>query len=147
MLTLVQKDVRGLDVAVDEPALVCEVERLRDLGAENERALGIERTGPQERLHVAALDVAHRDEQMPALLADVVDRDDVRVLERGGVLRLAQEALAEGVVLGQLGREQLQRNVPLQARVVRTVDDAHAAAADELLDAKAQELAADPRVC
>ena len=42
----------------------------------------------------AAGDQLHHQEEAAGLLADVVDRDDVRVVERGGGARLAQEALA-----------------------------------------------------
>ena len=49
----------------------------------------------QALLEVAALHVAHRDVEQVVDLAGLVDRDDVRVVDRGGQLRLAQEALAE----------------------------------------------------
>ena len=68
------------------------------------------------------------------------------MVERGGELGLAQEPLAESLVLGQLGREQLERDLALQARVVRPVDDAHAAPAEQRLDPIAEQLRADPRV-
>ena len=61
------------------------------------------------------------------------------MVERRGEPRLAQEALAEALVLGELGRDQLERDRPLEREVGRAVDDAHAAAADHLLDAVARE--------
>ena len=65
------------------------------------------------------------------------------MLERHGQLRLAGEALAEALVERKLGRDELQRDRPLQAQVVRAVDDAHPAAADQLVDPVADEVGAD----
>ena len=57
------------------------------------------------------------DEVQPAVvLARLVDRDDVRVLDRRGQLRLALEALAEVRVGGELGGDQLQRDGAVRAR-------------------------------
>ena len=83
---------------------------------------------------VGALDEAHRHVQRPVLLARVVDRDHVGVVERRGDLRLALEALAELGVLGQLGGDQLERDRAVQREVDGAVDDAHAAAAGHRLD-------------
>ena len=47
----------------------------------------------------------------------------------------------------ELGRHQLQRDCPLQPQVVGAVDDAHPAAADQLVDPIADELGADPDLC
>ena len=49
----------------------------------------------QERLEVGALDVAHGDEQAAVGLAGLVDRDDVRMVDRRRELGLAQEPLAK----------------------------------------------------
>ena len=49
-------------------------------------------------------------------LAGVVDRDDVRMLERGGQARLAEEALAERRSSAEVGCEQLQRDSRSSAR-------------------------------
>ena len=57
-------------------------------------------------------------------------------------LRLADEPLAEAFVLGELGREDLQGDLPLEPVVLREVDDAHAAAAERPLDPIAGDLGA-----
>ena len=146
VLALVEQHVRGLDVAVHEPARVGGVERSGDLLERCGRPRRLERALAQHRLQVGALDEAHRDVQLPVDLARVVDRDDVRMLDRGRQPRLAQEALAERHVVGELRGEQLQRDVAVEREVVGAVDDAHAAAADQRLDPIAGELGADARV-
>ena len=47
-----------------------------------------------------------------------------------GRLRFAQEARLDLAAERQLGRQQLDRDLPLQPLVLGTIDDAHAAPAD-----------------
>ena len=65
------------------------------------------------------------------------------MLERHGELRLAGEALVEALVERELGRDELQRDRPLQPQVVGAIDDAHPAPADQLLDPVAEEVGSD----
>ena len=76
---------------------------------------------------VGALDVAHRDEEAPVCLAGFVDRDDVRVVERGGELGLGQEPSPEVAVLSQFGGKELQGHLAAEPRVLCQLDDAHPA--------------------
>ncbi len=69
-----------------------------------------------------ALDEAHGQVELAVVLAGLVDRDHVRVVERGGETRLAQEARPEALVLGELRGDQLQRHRPLQRQVGGPVD-------------------------
>ena len=89
---------------------------------------------------VAALDQPHRDDQLAVDLARVVDRHHRRVLEPGGEAGLAQEALAEAGPVDQLAGDHLQRHRPVEAEVGGAVDDAHAAARDQLFDPVAGDL-------
>jgi hypothetical protein len=65
------------------------------------------------------------------------------MVERGGELRLGEEAIAEALVLRELGRDQLERHLAVQSQILGEVDDAHAAPAEEGLDQVAGELGAD----
>ena len=85
------------------------------------------RDQPLERL---AVDELHDDEINAVRLVDVVDRDDVRVIERGGRPRFPDEApLAIGIG-DRAGSDDLERDGAVQTRVDRTVDDAHPAFAE-----------------
>ena len=97
-------------------------------------------------LQVGALDVAHRDEQDAVGLVRVVDRHDVRVVDRSGELRFAEEPVAEPLAVRELGREQLERHLASEPDVLGEVDHAHAAPPDHALDPVATELGPDPRV-
>ena len=140
------EDVRRLDVAVNEPARMGGVQRGRDLAGDRERAPhGQPALLGDQRLQVGPLDAGHRDPEEVVVLARVVDRDDVGVVERGREPRLAQEAVAE-VGFAEPRREELQRGPAPQAYVLGPVDDAGAAATELLDDPVAAELGADALV-
>jgi hypothetical protein len=122
----IEDDVRGLDVAVDEPEAVGVVEGEGDLQRELE-GLGLGqgsfRLDPARE--VLAADELHRDVEEPFRLADIVDRDDVRVpAEAGGGLGLAAEALGAGPDR-DARVEDLERALPAEARVAGAVDGGH----------------------
>ena len=107
-------------------------------------------SGPSRSIsppQVAALDQPHRDDQLAVDLARVVDRHHRRVVEPRGEPRLAQEALAEPLALGELAGDHLQRHRPFEAEVGGAVDDAHPAAGDQRVDPVAGDGRADGEVC
>ncbi len=59
-----------------------------------------------------------------------MDRAYVGMLQCGGCLGFVEKAFPCGLILRELGREELQRNGSLQPGVLGLVDDAHAAAAE-----------------
>ena len=96
----------GLDVAVDDPSRVrasrapATCSRIASAWSRSEPALTRAagwRSGPA--------DVAHRDVDEAVGVAGVVDRDDVRVVDRGDRLRLADEALTELVAADEVRAE------------------------------------------
>ena len=129
------QDVRRLDVAVHQALGVGGVERRGALREQIDRPARIERSRFTDDLaQVGADDVVHHEEHEPFLFSGVVDRDHVGVVDRRGDPHLAPEALPERRVIGQLGRQHLQRVDALQRDVRHPVDDPHAAAADQLVD-------------
>ena len=116
VLVLVEQDVGGFDVAVDEAVCVCGVEGVCGLVAEGQGAARVERPfGVQECSQVGSLDVAHREIEASVDVTCVVDRDDVRVLERHRKFCFVSEAIAEAFVEGELGRHQLERDGSFQS--------------------------------
>jgi hypothetical protein len=77
------------------------------------------------------VDVLHREEVLARLAARVVDRDDVRVLQRRRELRLADEHLHELRILGLLAADPFEHDVRA-ARIDRERHLRHAAASQVL---------------
>ena len=135
-----EQDVGGLDVAVQHPASVGRVERGADLADD---ARGPERLDAplrgDQRAQVGALDETHHDEEHAVLVAGIEDGDDVRVVDRGRDPRLAPKALAEALLPGVLGEDELEGDRALERELLGPVDDPHVSVADHLLDAAPRE--------
>ena len=52
---------------------------------------------------------------------NVEDRDDMRIVERGGCPRFVQEACATLLVVALVGREDLQRHAAIETKVERFI--------------------------
>ncbi len=116
---------RPLAWAAASPSAISRPMR-RDLGG-RQLALAL-----QAVLQRFALEQGHGQEGHAAILADVMDGDDVIVLHGGGGLCFTQEALAVRRFLGQAGQHGLEGHRPFQLGVLGEEDDAHAAAAEHL---------------
>jgi hypothetical protein len=127
LAVLVEHDVVGLDVAVDDAARVGVLDGAGDL-REDGGGLG---GGELLAREAAAVDELHRDHVLVADVADLVDADDARVAQRGGGLSLAAEA--DELLLAAGAEEDLEGDPAAQGAFPRLIDHAHAAAA-ELLD-------------
>ena len=125
-------------------------EPLGNLLRQVDRAAMRHRPCPQLVAQRPALHPLHGEVRRVALSADIVDRQDVRVVERRCGTRFLLEAL-EAVRRREARREDLDRDRALQARVVRAVDLTHPALANLLEDAIRPEVLAalhgGPRLC
>ena len=85
-------------------------------------------SGPRAdaRLERLALEQLHHHELLAVVLADVVQRADVRMAQRRDDPGLAQEALHRLGDRSGVGGQQLDRHMPPEPRVLGLVDDAHA---------------------
>src|SRR5215213_5561847 len=128
---VVDDDVVGLEVAVDDPAAVREARGAQDLLDQADRPARVQRRLlGDELLERAATHVLHRDVRRPVPLPAVVDGDDVGVLESRGGGRLAAEALHELAVGREAVVQELQRVVAPELQVLRAVDVGHPARSD-----------------
>ena len=104
-------------------------ERRQHAEADRQRLGDAQRPAPQPLRERLALEQLHRDEQLAAVLADLVDLADVRMIDARRRAGLAPEALARRLVAGQRGHR-LERDGALEPLVARGVDDAHPALAE-----------------
>jgi len=144
VIVSVHEHVRRLDVAVDKAFRVRRVKRGTNLTADRESTRSVQSAlVTQESSKIRAVDKTHREIEAAVHVARVVDRDDVRMLERHGELRLTDESRAKPRIESKLGRYELEGNGALQSQVVGAVDDTHRAATDQRLDSIADEVGPD----
>ena len=93
-LAVVQQDVLGLEVAMDDAVAVRVVERAGDRGGDADRFVDRELLlAIEPRAQRLAFDERHHVEEQPVGLARVEQRQQVRVLEVGRDLDLGEESL------------------------------------------------------
>ncbi len=127
-------DVLGLHVAMHDAGRVRRRERPRHLPPNlDDRAGG--RALLDERAQRASFDQL-LDDEVPAVrrLADIVDGDDVRVVQRRGGAGFAQKPL-DGARLDAGVEHHLDRHSPVEPGVVRPVHLAHTALTEAVVQA------------
>ena len=133
-----------LEVAVHEAAVMGGGETLGRLREHVEDLAQAALRRGQPLAQAPAVDELHGDEDVVADLADVVDRDHVRVRQLGHRLRLAHEPLLRlGAVIDRA--QALDGDEATELRIVGLVDHAHATLAEQVDDQEAaDELALRP---
>ena len=74
--------------------------------------------------------VRHRDERLAGMVADLVERRDVGMIQRAGGARLAQQASRGFRIMDRSGQQEFERDPPFQVGIFSQIHRAHAAGAD-----------------
>jgi hypothetical protein len=133
-----QDQVRRLDVAMHDPAIVRVLQRLQELRHDRDDLRQLElRLAVEVFPQARAVDVFHGDVSHVGVLAVLVDRDDVGMVQPPRRARLVAKARHE--LVGDVGIDDvlahgLDRDHALDVRIDRLVHDAHGAAAEHALD-------------
>ena len=133
------EQVVGLDVAVGDVARVGRGQAVGGLAGVVHGLAHRQRPGVEALAQGAPLQQLEHDVAVFLGAAEVVDGQDVGVRQRGHGLRLALEACEGRGIVGHLRRQDLQSDVPVEARIAGPVDLAHAARAHERHDLVAVE--------
>lgn len=132
---LLHHHVPGLEVAVHDRHRVHRAQHGAQLRGDRDRPLpGVGVVLGEMVGEVGAVDVLHDEEELLALAARVVHRDQPGVVDLRGHPALAHEPAAQlvGLLPGHLvGAQQLHRHAPVEPLVVRRPDLSHAALSDE----------------
>ena len=129
-----QEDVRRLDVAVHYAVGVRRRQAGRDVGTDRRRPLGAERAArPQLVGERRAPHELHHEVRPAFVVAGVVHRHHVRIVDPRKRLRLAEEPLARIRIVAQRDGQPLERDLAIQRAVGRGEDLAHAATAERTL--------------
>lgn len=123
-------DVAGLQVAVDDAALVGALERGGDLVGRAQHLLQRQRAFLQAVGKGGALDQLEDEHERAVRGLDAVDLADMGMVQRGEHLGFAAQPRDPVGIGGEAGGEHLQRDAALEARVDGAVDLAHAALAE-----------------
>ena len=143
LTTIRHENVRGLDVAVHDALRVCRLQPVGNLNPQLQHFLRLEQFPAQELLQGLPLQALHGDEGFALVLSDLVNRADIRVVERRRRPRLAAEPFQELAVLGQCVGQELERYAPPQLGIFSFVNDTHAAATQLLQDPVVRNSRAD----
>ena len=138
------RDVPGLDVAVDDAARVRLGEPVENLRSDANGFL--DRHGPTFDPFPKSLPVTvgHGDERPTVFgLADLVDRADVGVIQSGRGPGFPQKASLGSLFSAEVRRQELQRHEPVQLEVPGLVDHSHTALAEALEDLEMRDRLAD----
>jgi len=127
--TLREQDVGRLDVAVDDSFGMRVIERCRQRLKNGESLLDGPRTATQLSGERAPTNVGADHIRPALLLAVVVDHEDVRMIEARDGLGLVTKPLKVRLIGGVARRQELDRHVTLETRIVRAPDLGHTAAA------------------
>jgi len=127
-------DVLGFEVPVDDPGAMGGLQRGSELGAQDERPVERQRAAGKSIAQCLALQILLHHEVHAVFMPNVVNRCDMRMVQRRCrtclLLEPSQAFRIAGVVLGQ----HLDRHLPTQARVLRQPHLPHAARAELLED-------------
>jgi hypothetical protein len=137
---LVEEHVFRLDVAVNDAFFVRILQRVTDLWHDLERLLRREFAGLQRLPQIDAVHVLHQEKEVSSRLAEVVDRDDVRVAQLREGAGFTEEPLGERRILAHFRRQHFERDRAIESDLPRLVNGPHAALADELHNFELREV-------
>ena len=126
--------VVGLEVAMDDAGAVSLGQRRRHLDADVDHRRDVELGASGGVAERPAVHELAGDEVRARRVADVVDRDDVRVVQRRRGPGFADEPGQAVPVAGRCGRQDLQRDPPAEADVLGEIHLPHPALAEERED-------------
>ena len=134
--------VVGLEIAVHDAGRMRRGQRVARLREIVERPLQVEAAAARARRAASRRHQLHGD-VVDGVGADLVDRRQVRMIERRCGPRFLDEALDARRVAGQLGRQDLDGEIAAERRVTGAIDLTHASRANPGDDLVAAELRSD----
>ena len=121
------EDVRWLDVSMDNPGGMRDIQGIGELRAQFQNFVAFEAPLFQKScLECLSLDQFHHDEGLTFVLADFVNRTDVGMIESGGGAGLSFESRNPDRILAECVWENLNRNLAPQLLVLRPIHLSHA---------------------
>ena len=129
-----EHDVARLQVAMRDASSVRLVQRVGDFDRILQHLLNRQRAFHQALRQCLPLDIFHHQKICVVLMAGIVERADVRMIQAGNGFRFALEALAQFRAFREMRRQNFDRDNSVEARIAGFVYFAHAARANRRED-------------
>ncbi len=110
------------------------IQRVRNLNPQIEQQFHLQRTTGDPVLQRRAFQKFHGDERLAVLLANLINRADVGMVQCGGRARFAPKTFQGLRILGYIEGQKFQRDKSAELSILRLVNDTHASAAEFLED-------------
>ena len=130
LFPLSHKNVRGLDVPVNDSLRVCRIESVGDLNRNFQHFRHREWLSQDAMLEGHALHQLHGEEGVAIVLADFVYRADVGMIQSRGSTGFASEALEGLTVIGHVIRQEFQSDMTAEVFVLGLIYHTHPAATE-----------------
>jgi hypothetical protein len=114
---------------------VCRVQRVRNLNAQIEDRLQLQRLASDSMPECLSFKQFHGDKGPPVSLVNLMNRADVRMIESRGSLRFALETAERLRGLIDIVGEELERHQPTELYILCLEDHTHPSATEFLDDA------------
>ena len=137
-----EHDVFRLDVAMHDARMVRGPERAANLKGDVERFRYLGPPSAEPHAQCLPIDKLCRNEANAVGFADVVNRQDVRMVEGRYRARFLAETPQRILDVGELGREDLQRDFATQPAILGQVDLPHAACSEPRQNPKVRDVLA-----
>jgi hypothetical protein len=119
---------------MDDAGFVSGFERVRDLPRDRQRFVKWNGSAGNPIRQSRPLHQFHDESARAARFLDSMDRRDVRMIQRSQQLRFARESGKTVRIRHHRRRQDLERDVTLQSRVMRAIDLAHSPLSNEGID-------------
>src|ERR1017187_2554940 len=119
---------------MNDPLGVCRVQCIGNFNGDGNKNVRFQRTPSDAMLQCQPVQELHGDERLPIVLADLVDRADVGVVQGGSGACFPAEAFERLRVLSYVLGQNLQCDKAAKLGVLSLIDHTHAAATEFLDD-------------
>jgi hypothetical protein len=113
-----------------DPFRVSCIQSIRYFDPDLEQPIHFHRLARDQVLQRRAVEILHHDERMPVLLADLMNRANVRMVQSRSGARLAAKPLKSLRVAHNIVWQELQRHEAAELSILGLIHNAHASAAE-----------------
>ena len=138
--------IRRLDVAMNDAFRVRRIERIGDFNGQRDGVFDLDGAAIDAVLERLPVEKFHGDERASAIFGNFVDGADVGMIQGRGGASFAAETFEGLRVLGDVVRQEFQRDEAAERNILGFIDNAHPPTAELFDDAEMRDGLANQRV-